>query len=421
MKLQDLENKKILLVGYGTEGKATELFLKHIFPNIHITVADKSQGENYLAKQSEFDVAIKSPGVQKSLITIPYTTATNLFFQNVKGITIGITGSKGKSTTSSLIYTILKQANKKVHLVGNITHKEDKIGSPMLSELLVSNTSEDIWVIELSSFMLDDIVYSPHISVFTSFFPEHMDYHKTVENYFEAKSHIIEQATASDFFVYNSEFPELQSLANISKAKPVPFISQLPFAQKDIPLVGEHNISNVKAALTVAKILEIPTEIMHDAVKGFHALPHRLEHVGTFNGITFYDDAISTTPQSTIEAIKALPAIGTIFLGGQDRGYNFFELAQVIADADIENLVLFPESGEKIFDEVSKVSNKQYTILQTRSMEEAVAFAYKNTPKNTICLLSTASPSYTVWKNFEEKGNLFKYFVKKISKNFIEK
>lgn len=412
MKLQDLKNKKILLVGYGIEGKATEQFLRHVFPNIDITIADKSQGENYLAKQSEFDVAIKSPGVQKSLITIPYTTATNLFFENVKGITIGITGSKGKSTTSSLIYAILQKSGKRAHLVGNITHKEDKIGSPMLSELLLSNTPEDVWVVELSSFMLDDILYPPHISVFTSFFPEHMDYHKTVENYFEAKSHIIEQATAKDFFVYNSEFPELQSLANISKAKPVPFISQLPFAQKDIPLVGEHNVDNVKAAVTVAQILEIPTEIIHDAVKNFHALPHRLENVGTCNGITFYDDAISTTPQSTIEAIKALPAIGTIFLGGQDRGYDFFRLAKVIVDADIENIVLFPESGEKIFNEISKISNKQYTVFRTTSMQAAVTFAYKNTPQNTICLLSTASPSYSVWKNFEEKGNLFKKYVK---------
>ncbi|HEX8965394.1 MAG TPA: UDP-N-acetylmuramoyl-L-alanine--D-glutamate ligase [Patescibacteria group bacterium] len=415
MRLTDLENKKILLVGYGTEGKATELFLKDVFPNINITIADKSMGEDYLAKQSEFDLAIKSPGVQKSLLTIPYTTATNLFFQNVKGTTIGITGSKGKSTTSSLIYTILKQADKKVHLVGNITHKEDKIGSPMLSELLVSNTPEDVWVVELSSFMLDDIVYSPHVSVFTSFFPEHMDYHKTVENYFEAKSHIIEQATANDFFVYNPHSPELQSLANISKAKSIPFISQLPFDEKDIPLVGEHNKENVRAAVTVAQILEIPTEIIHTAVTNFHSLPHRLENVGTFKDVTFYDDAISTTPQSTIEAIKALPTIGTMFLGGQDRGYNFFELAQVIADADIENIVLFPESGEKIFNEISKVSTKQYNVLRTKSMEEAIAFAYKNTPRNTICLLSTASPSYTVWKNFEEKGNLFKKYARELA------
>lgn len=415
MKIEDLKNKKILLVGYGLEGKATEIFLKTLVPSAHITIVDKSQGEDYLANQSQFDLAIKSPGVHKSLISIPHTTATNIFFANVKGLTIGVTGSKGKSTTSALIYSMAKQAKKKAHLVGNITHKHDNIGSPMLTELLVSNTTSDIWIIELSSFMLDDILYSPHISVFTSFFPEHMDYHKTVDQYFEAKAHIITQQTAKDFFVYNPEFIELNDLAKSAKAKTIPYDRILPFAKTDIMLIGDHNIDNVKAAIAVAKILNISSETIHTAVKQFHSLPHRLERVGKYKGITFYDDAISTTPESTIQAIKALSEIGTIFLGGQDRGYNFVELANVIAQADIENIVLFPESGERIFEKISKVNNKQYNLLRTSSMSEAIVFAYKYTPKNTICLLSTASPSYTVWKNFEEKGNLFKQFAKQLA------
>src|SRR5204863_10130869 len=142
----------------------------------------------------------KSPGIQKEKVTIPYTTAANIFFANVKGMIVGITGSKGESTTSSLIYHIIKQTKKHVHLVGNITHKLESIGQPMLTGFLDRNEPDDVWVCELSSFMLDDIAYSPHISVITSFFPEHMDYHGTGEKYFLAKSNIVKFATKNDYF-----------------------------------------------------------------------------------------------------------------------------------------------------------------------------------------------------------------------------
>ena len=141
----------------------------------------------------------------------------------------------------------------------------------------------------------------------------------------------------------------------------------------------------------------------------FKPLPHRLEFVGEFKGISFYDDAISTTPESTIMAIKALKNIGTIFLGGEDRGYDFHELEKILKRYKIKNIAFFPESGGRILK-----SRKGFSVLETRSMEEAVRFAFKNTPKGQICLLSTASPSYSVWKNFEEKGNLFQRLIKEI-------
>ena len=138
-------------------------------------------------------------------------------------------------------------------------------------------------------------------------------------------------------------------------------------------------------------------------------MPHRLEFVGEFKGIKFYDDAISTTPESTIMAIKALKNIGTIFLGGEDRGYDFRKLEKIGKQHNIKNVVLFPDSGGHIFK-----SRRGFNVLETRSMEEAVLFAFKNTPKGQICLLSTASPSYSVWKNFEEKGNLFQRLIKEM-------
>lgn len=409
MKLEDLKGKKILILGYGIEGKATEAFLRHHFPDMVIGLADEKDGQGYLEKQKDYNLVIKSPGIRKELVSIPSTTATNIFFANVKGKTIGITGSKGKSTTTSLVYEIAKQKGLKAHLVGNI-------GNPMLAELLKSNSEDDVWVCELSSFQLSDINYSPHISVILNLFPEHMDYHGNAEDYYEAKKRILVGAISTDYFVYNHAFDELRELANKTDAQAVPFIDTLPFDEKIIPLLGEHNKDNVRAAVTVAKLLRIDAQTIVTAVKNFKPLSHRLELVGTFKGITFYDDAISTTPESTIKAIEALENIGTIFLGGQDRGYDFAQLTNTIINRNVPNIVLFPNSGKKIrqlFDKRSHLGQGEtLQILETESMEEAVEFAYKKTPKGSICLLSCASPSFSLWKNFEEKGNLFQKFVK---------
>ena len=410
MRLQELKGKKILIAGFGIEGKATEEFLRHYFPKMRIGVADQKEGADYLEKQNDYDLAIKSPGIKKELLTIPYTTATNIFFANCKGKTIGVTGSKGKSTTAAIIYAIVKAAGIKVHLVGNI-------GKPMLTELLKTNGQDDMWVCELSSFQLSDIEYSPHISVILNLFPEHMDYHGSTQTYYDAKKRILIGAGSTDYFVYNPAVHELHELANMTDAKAMPVIDELPFDEKIIPLLGKHNKDNIRAAVTVAQILKIDPDIVAKAIKHFKPLPHRLQLVGTFKGITFYDDAISTAPESTIAAIEALGNVGTIFLGGQDRGYNFSKLVDTIIYKKVPTIVLFPDSGEKIREllEQRLILRKGSTLMkifETTSMEEAVKFAYKHTPKGSICLLSCASPSFSLWGNFEEKGDLFQKFVR---------
>jgi len=408
MKLSQLINKKILILGYGKEGRATERFLKARLPRTQIDVADKKISADYLDQQKNFDLAIKTPGIKKELVTIPYTTATNIFFANLKNKVIGVTGSKGKSTTASLIYQILKQSGKKVKFVGNI-------GQPALLELLKPADSEEIFVIELSSYQLDDIKYSPHISVITNLFPEHMNYHGSIDRYFTAKKNIINFQTSNDLFIYNPASSVLCRWAKEAKSKSIPFDSMIVSDKKNIPLLGRHNQENIKAAITVAHVFKISDEIIADAIKSFKPLPHRLEFVGKFKGISFYNDALSTTPESTMAAIEALKNVGTIFLGGEDRGYDFDQLVKVIINSHIANLVIFPKSGEKIYQLLKKKAKKLPRILKTTSMEEAVKFAYKNTLKNTICLLSSASPSYSLWKNYEEKGGRFKFFVKKYS------
>ena len=164
MKLNELKKyKRILILGYGQEGQATERFFKKYHPTVLIGITDKKINANYLDEQNKYDLIIRSPGVPKHLITKPYTTATNIFLANINNIVIGVTGSKGKSTTASLIYSILKKAGKIVHLIGNI-------GKPMLDVMLNEIGPNDIFVCELSSYQLDDIKYSPHISVITNLF-----------------------------------------------------------------------------------------------------------------------------------------------------------------------------------------------------------------------------------------------------------
>lgn len=382
-RLLGLEN--ICILGFGKDGHSAEKYIKDSYSGLKIGILDQKLDKNYLTRQDDFDLAVKSPGISKTKVKIPYITSTNIFFSAIANFTIGVTGSKGKSTTASLIFHILKSAGFKVRLLGNI-------GNPMLDVLSNRIDPEEIFVLELSSFMLEDIEYSPNIAVLLNLFPEHMDYHKTVREYYLSKKRIF-------------RFQKPQDLAI-----KFPFTESIPLSFGEIPLLGSHNRRNIKAAVKVARVIGISDKVIAKAIANFTPLPHRLEFIGSFKGISFYDDAISTTPESSIEAIKALKNIGTIFLGGQDRGYDFSKLEKTLKLYKIKNIVLFPDSGNRILS-----SPGNFNVFRTDKMEKAVNFAYKNTPKGKICLLSTASPSYSLWKNFEEKGDLFQKYVKKLA------
>jgi len=398
--------KNVLILGYGKEGEISKKYIKKNYPKIKVGVADAKAGKKYLEKQFDFDLAIKTPGIKKELVKIPYTTATNIFFAKVKeqgNKIIGVTGSKGKSTTTSLIYSILKEAGKNVTILGNI-------GNPMLEASLRPIAKEEIFVLELSSYQLDDIQYSPNIAVITNLFPEHMDYHSGLENYYQAKKNIIKFQRKDDIFVYNQNNRKVLAFAKEAVAKVVPLGSKGFLDGVSISLIGEHNKENIMSAVAVAKELNVSDELIKKAIEKFKPLPHRLEFVGEFKNIKFYDDAISTTPESTIMAIESLKNVDTIFLGGEDRGYDFSQLEKVIKKYKINNIALFPDSGKRI-----KLKGKN--ILQTNNMETAVKFAYKHTEPGKICLLSCASPSYSLWKNFEEKGDEFQSLIKRLGKN----
>ena len=279
----------------------------------------------------------------------------------------------------------------------------------MLSLILGKPLSlKEVLVIELSSYQLEDLDTSPHIAVVTNLFPEHMDHHGGLASYYAAKKNITRFQTQADVLLLGVKNAELAQWARETRARVLYPQKKLPLPLKQTRLIGEHNASNIRLALACAKLFGVTPKNAIEVLQNFQPLPHRMQKVGTFSGITFYDDAISTTPESTIAALQSLPKISTLFLGGQDRGYDFSNLEAFIRKSDVKNIVLFPDTGNKMFRKVPA----GIKILRTGSMKDAVRFAYDETSVGRGVLLSTASPSYSLWKNFEVKGKEFQKFVR---------
>lgn len=426
MTIAELKTKKrILIIGYGVEGKAVEAFLRKHCVNTQIGIADQKEGEDYLNKQKDYDLAIKSPGVPPHLVTIPYTTATNIFFANCKGKVIGVTGTKGKSTTSTLIYEILKKAKKDVRLGGNI-------GEPAINFL--DKLSEHSWtVLELSSFQLQDIKNSPNIAVVLMITSEHLDYHKDVMHYVKAKRNILKFQTPSYFAILNRDYPSVNESDIYTRGK-VFYISReretdnacFAFDGKikvringqdekiintsDIRLLGKHNVENVCAAVMAAKLAGITTKDIVTVLRIFTGLPDRLEYAGEKGGIIFYNDSLSTIPEAAIEAIETFPdKVETLIAGGHERGIDYTELGKYLAKSSVRTLILFPPSGERIWQAVAAAGgDKQIKRYDATSMHEAMVYASEETTPGKICLLSPASASFGIFKNYKDRAEQFK-------------
>ena len=435
MKLSFLEDKKILILGMGKEGKDTLSFLRKNFPEKVLGVADQKDvkcqmsnvkiyfGKDYLKAIDDYDIIIKSPGISIHLPEIEkankekkLTSQTDIFFENCKGTIVGVTGTKGKSTTTTLIYQVLKEGGIRAHLIGNI-------GKPVLSYLF-NSSKKDVFCYELSCHQLWNLKHSPHIAVFLNLFPEHLDYYKNFREYASSKANICRWQKADDFLIYNANDKNVKKIAQKSKAQKIPLKDYSNILKnvgiKKIPLLGEHNLLNIAAAIEVGKIFKIPNLKIKRGIENFKPLPHRLELVGTFKGITFYNDALSTIPETAIAALDALgDKVETILLGGYDRNINFDNLAKKILNSKIKNIILFPTTGEKIWRAVQKEFQKKNYQSRDRiksffvdNMKDAVRIAFENTNQGKICLLSCASTSFSLFRDYKEKGNQFKKWVK---------
>ncbi len=410
MKINQLKNKKILILGFGLEGKSTFAFLRKHFPKKELSIADINDvkdlklknvnwiiGKDYLSSIKDFDIVIRSPGIPLSKLKHPcITSQTELFLDNCKATIIGVTGTKGKSTTSSLIYHVLKKNNLNAYLVGNIEN-------PALSYLDIKKA---IFVYEMSCHQLDGLKVSPSVAVFLNIYPEHLDYYSSFKAYFQAKANIAIHQKPKDLFVFNPNFKLIDNLKVQSKR-----ITVSNYDQVFINNSWLMDITHKDNIIAVFRVCEnyIEMDKILKALKSFKKLPHRLEYIGKFNNINFYDDSISTIPESTIYALDKLgDDVETLIIGGQDRGIDFKKLGKRITESNIKNLIIFPESGEKIL----KLVERKIKHYSTSSMEKAVEFCFKNTSEDKICLLSNASPSYGIFKNFKERGDLFKKYIK---------
>lgn len=443
-----LRDKKIAILGFGLEGKSTYNFIRKYLPEKQLDIIFKSWGENkesnikdkyinfivgenYLEGLEKYDLIIKSPGISFKDIDITgfenkITSQLELFLEDSKSFTIGVTGTKGKSTTSTLIYKIIKDQEKDVELLGNI-------GTPIFDEIdkIGENT---ISVIELSSHALQYVKKSPNISILLNLYEEHLDFYKSYKEYGDAKFNIFKYQNEKDIAIFNLDNQEIrkrnynfkQEDYEITMQDKINVLTKNTIYLKDNyifynnlkiynvnqnrKLKGNHNLNNIMFALAVSNILKLDLQKTINSINEFNPLEHRLEYVGTFGDVEYYNDSIATIPEATIESIKALEKVNTLIVGGNDRGVNQQKLIQFLFDSTIENIICLPKTGIYIYEGLKK-SDKN--LINAKNLEEAVKCAKKVTKKGTICLLSPAASSYGYFKNFKERGNTFKYYVAK--------
>ncbi len=430
--------ERVVVLGYGREGKSTYKLLRRYFPQLSITIADVnltvaeditlkndsfiefSLGKEYLNMLGQKSVVFKSPGVllpekilhPESLLT----SQTDLFIQKFGKQLVGVSGTKGKSTTSSLIYHLLKNTGRKAVLLGNI-------GIPAFDKIDEIEPDTHI-VFELSAHQLQHVHHSPHVAVLLNIFPEHLDYFSSLDQYRQAKLNLFRYQSADDFLIVSGD-----TLLNGEKGRSqlIPFFNhsvsgaacllgdaefllhEKKYHFPEMQLVGLHNQANVLAAMLALVPLGLSVEEMLQALPDFKGLPHRLEFVGTVHDIHFYNDSISTIPASAMAAIEALNNVGSIILGGYDRGLDYAELVSYLEKSNLTCCVFVGSAGKRMKEFFSP--NFAGQLIVADSFPHAVDEARSHTPKGKICLLSPAAASYDEFHNFEHRGDTFKKLV----------
>ena len=447
------ENKKILILGFGMEGYSTYSLIRRHLPSQLLYISDANPNacdkyedvlkdsnvhilkpDEYLKDLEKYDVIMKTPGLSfKDIDTTKFIdkikSQIELFLEFVDVFTIGVTGTKGKSTTSSLIYDIISKQREDVHLLGNI-------GVPLFDEI-DRLTKKSIVVLELSSHQLEYTQVSPNIAILLNLFEEHLDHYKSYEHYINAKLNICRYQHENDYFLYSIDNKCLEehvekmgnlkqkvyeiSLAGNGKVREEDALvirkdnnavaenGEVLYTDSETrKILGDHNFNNIMFAITVAKIMNLDLKKATEDIYNFAPLEHRMEFVTEINGVKYYNDSIATIPASTINGVETLKNVNTLIIGGKDRGIDYTEFAEFLGATNIEHLICLPDTGWKIADMVVNENMEKYIV---HDMEEAVRLAKELTKNGTSCLLSPAASSYGFFKNFKERGNLFKKYV----------
>lgn len=426
---------KIAIVGYATEGVVSARYFAD--KGHEITVCDKNPnlavphefgrqlGDTYLQDLDRFDLIVRSAGVHPAVITAhnpgvvgKITTAVNEFLaHSPTHNTIGITGTKGKGTTSTLTAKILESHGRNVWLGGNIGR------SPL--EFIDEVQSDDWVVLELSSFQLYDVKHSPHIAVCLMVVPEHLDWHESLEDYYHAKSNLFRAQKSDDVAIYYADSDTSKQIASSGDGQLIPYFAD-PGAKvcehdqieiekttkichvSELKLLGTHNWQNVCAAITAAWQAGCrEPEKIKQAVVNFTGLPHRLELVRTFRDVSYYDDSFGTTPETAAVAIRAFAQPKILILGGSDKGATYDQLARAICGSGVKHVVLIGETGPTIEKALLKAGYSGGKTVGLQSMRDIVNACSENAEPHDVVLLSPACASFDMFKNYKDRAEQF--------------
>lgn len=445
--INKLINKKIAILGFGREGKSTYNFIKNNLDAYDVTIIDGNEkllenntylkddknislvlGDTYLDGLDKYDLIIKTPGISFKNIDVTnirgkITSQLELVLEVFKNSSIGITGTKGKSTTTSLIYEVLKNQDKDVYLLGNI-------GIPLL-DYVKEFTKDSILVIEMSGHQLEYINVSPKYGIILNLYEEHLDHFCSLDNYYSSKLNMFKYQNEFDYSLYYSDNDTLNNyvLSNnyISNKISISLSDDADvYCSNDYVysgnnklynindqryLLGSHNLLDIMFVLKISELFNLDINKTINTINNFKGLEHRLELVGTYGDVTYYNDAIATIPEATISAIETLGKVDTLIFGGMDRGIDYSSFIEYLAKCNVNNLIAMKDSGYKIVKEIEKIGTNN-KVYYANDLEDAVRIAKINTKKGMICLMSPSAPSYNDFKNFEEKGTKYKELVR---------
>lgn len=428
------KGKKIVILGFGIEGQATFEHLKK--RGIKAGILDRKDDPEYLNKLECYDVVFKTPGISPLLPEIVaaknngvvFTSQIEEFFEYCPGKIIGVTGTKGKGTTSALIYEILRASGQDVYLGGNI-------GVPAIEFL--DRVRSDSWVVlELSSFQLQVLSRSPHIAVVLNITSEHLDYHKDTAEYREAKSNIVSHQVESDFAVINDDYEVPRGFAKFTPATKYFFSrdhkvegsyvdkndhillnvegEQASIAGfEDLKLRGRHNLENITAAALTAYLAGATPEVISTIVKAFPGLEHRLELVSEISGVKYYNDSFSTVPETAIAALDSFTEPIVLIAGGSSKKSDFTELGPKIATANVKAIILIGDTAEEIKGNIPS-DFKGQIVMGLTGMAEIVDVAASLAGDGDVVLLSPACASFGLFENYKDRGDQFKVAVQKL-------
>lgn len=442
----DYKDKTVALIGYGIENQASYRYFDA--RGAIITICDQNSslelpegsqgqlGDEYLDNLDRFDVIVRSVGIPPSVILDPnpgvgdkITTAVNIFFEECKTPILGVTGTKGKGTTTTLIHKILEAAGKKSLLAGNI-------GLPML-DILDQAQNCDIVALELSSFQLSDLRHSPHIAVCLMVVPEHLNWHADMDDYKGAKQNMFRYQKSDDVAIFNALSRDSQEIAAVS-----PATNKLSYAVpdddsndydvyvsgdaiyyrgqeickiSDVKLLGRHNLQNVCAAIAATwDMIDGNTEAVKSALASFTGLEFRLELIREFEGVRYYNDSFSTTPETAIAALRSFEEPKVVILGGSDKGIPFDELVSEVTKNNVKHVISIGDTASAIATKLQKLGYDNIT-LGLKSMPEITTKAHELADSGDIVLLSTGCASFDMFKDYKDRGNQFNQAVLELS------